>query len=311
MRSTRKIRPTAFTFVEMLVAISLSAIFLGSAAVVLSAINANSKRMVKVVTANIGSSTNQNFYGQSSSSLRVHVAPNYGKAASAQLFRDLVLEDADRSSAAFCLARSLRNSIRPEFLRYEPGETGSTSPRVLLDTPEAFRQFLASVEPTSAGIYDTAVRNVPPANRPNTTLYFLGPESDPGFIRVNAIYEVDLVPATNLSGDYVSVRRYKNGVLTHYYDTFFESGSGDPFHPVYVNFEREGRRAVSEGAAIDRFKVAPGSPFTLLFLPDPAINPYQVPTVTVTDPATAPRNAYQKMTGKTDFMVAVPMFPNL
>lgn len=311
MKVISRPRHQAWTFVEMLVAISLSAIFLGAATLVLSSINANSKRLVRVINANIGSSANINFYGTNTGNVRVHAAPNYGKAATAQLFRDRILEDAEASSAVFCLPRVLRNTVRPEFLRYEPGEVGSTSRKVRLDTPEAFRQFLATIDPISAGIHDTAIRNVPPTNRPNTTIYLLGPETDPGFIRVNAVYEIDLVPVTNVPGTYVSVRRYKNGSLTHYYDVFYDSGAGDPFYPAFVCFEREARKVVNEGTAIDRFKIAKGNPFSFVWLPDPAINPYDVPAVTVTDPASSPRQAYQKMTGKTTFMVAIPMFPNL
>lgn len=302
----------AWTFVELLVAISLSAIFLGAASLVMSSINANSKRLVQVVDANVGSGTMYNFYRQYTSNIRVSAAPNYGKAAQAQLIRDMMLDDADAASAVFALPRALNNTIRPEFLRYEPGETGSTSSRLRLDTPEAFRQFLAAVEPTSAAIYDTAIRNVPAANRPNTTIYYLGPESNSGFIRVNAVYEIDLVPITSkATGTYASVRRYKNNTLTHYYDVFFESGSGDPFAPGFVHFEREARKAVVEGAAIDRFKVAKWSPFTLVFLPDPAVNPYALPASTATDGGVIPRDAYAKMEGKTSFLVALPMFPNL
>jgi hypothetical protein len=93
--------------------------------------------------------------------------------------------------------------------------------------------------------------------------------------------------------------------------SFYDSGGGDPFYPVFVSFEREARKVVNEGTAIDRFKIAKGNPFSFVWLPDPAINPYDVPAVTVTDPASSPRQAYQKMTGKTTFMVALPMFPNL
>lgn len=310
MNQTSKTRDRGWTFVEMLVAISLSAIFLGAASLVLSAISVNSKRLTTTVDVNIGSSNKQNFYGQSGNNLRVYSAPNYGKAAYAQLFRDEMLEDAEYCSAVFCLPRQLRNSIRPEFLRYEPGDVGSTSPRPRLDTPEAFRQFLAAVEPTSSAIYDTPIRNIPNSNRPNVTTFMLAPETDPGYIRIYAIYEIDIVPVTNVPGDYVTVRRYKNGSLTNYYDMFYESGNGEPFAPLFAVFERKARLAASEGTAIDRFKVSEGNPFTLLFLPDPAINPYKVDAITPSDPATAPRQAYENMTGKSSFLVALPMFPN-
>ena len=310
MRSQRKI-DEGWTFVELLVAISISAIFLGAATLVMASITANSKRLTTVVDASIGSSTKLNFYNQSGNVVRVNTAPNYGKAARFEEFRDLLLDDAHRSVGVYCLPRNLENSIRPEFLRYEATDAGSTIPRTRLDTPEAFRNYLASVEPTSGAIYDTAIRNVPPTTRPNTTIYMVTPTSDAGYIRVHAIYEIDFVATSSPVGTYASVRRYKNGSLTHYYDVFYESGSGDPFHPVFVAFERKGRLAVNEGQAIDRFKVSDGNPFYLLWLPDPAINPYKLPNWTASDPASSPRAAYEQMSGKTSMVIALPMFPNL
>jgi len=139
----------------------------------------------------------------------------------------------------------------------------------------------------------------------------LRPETDRGYIRVHAVYEIDLIPTSSPSGTYASVRRYRNGSLTHYYDVFFEAGSGDVFAPLFVTFERKSRSAVSEGQAIDRFKIAGGNPFHLIWLPDPAINPYEEPTWTATDPAASPRAAYEHMAGKTSFLVALPMFRSI
>ncbi|MAS93021.1 MAG: hypothetical protein CMO55_07465 [Verrucomicrobiales bacterium] len=300
-----------WTFVEMLVAIAISAVFLGAATLVMASISVNSKRLTSVVEVDIGSSTKLNFYGQAGNTLRVNSSPNYGKAARFEEFRDLILDDAYRSFGVYCLPRQLNNSIRPEFLRFEAGDAGSTSPLPRLDTPEAFRSFLADVEPTSAGIYDTAIRNVPDQDRPNTSIYMLSNASEEGYVRVHAIYEIDLVPSSSPYGTYASVRRYKNGSLTHYYDVFYPSGSGDAFHPVFVAFERSSRLAVNEGTAIDRFKVSDGNPFYLLWLPDPAINPYQLANWTASDPASSPRAAYEQMSGKTSMVIAIPMFPNL
>lgn len=300
-----------FTFVEMLVAISLAAVFLGAASIVLTSISANSKRLTRVVDLDIGTSTKKNFYNQGGTSVQTYAAPNYGRASYVQLVRDIMLQDVAKSSAIFCLPRNLENTIRPEFLPYPAGAADATVSRPVLDSPEAFRNFLAAAEPTASAIYDSAIRNIPSANRPNTTIFMLAPETDPTSIRVQAVYEIDLVPVTSVSGVYASVRRYKNDILTHYYDVFFDSGSGDPFYPVFVCFERSARLGVQEGVAIDRFKIASGNPFTLVWLPDPAINPFSLPPVSVTDPSTSPRAAYQKMTGKTSFLVALPMFPNL
>jgi hypothetical protein len=294
----------------MLVAISLSAVFMGAAALVFSAITTNSKRLTTVMDLNIGSANKANFYSQSGDTVRVYQAPNYGKAAYVQDFRDLLLEDASYSSSIYCLPRSVINTVRPEFLTYDAGVVGTATNRPRLDTPEAFRQFLATVEPTSAAIYDSSIRNVPATAKPNTSIYFLAPETDPGYIRVRAVYEIDFVTPTNLTGTYVSVRRYKNGALTHYYDIYYAAGAGDAFQPGSVAFERKGRLAVDEGSAIDRFKVSNGSPFYLIWLPDPAINPYSLPAWTAADPATSPRAAYEKMTGKTSFLISLPLFPS-
>lgn len=295
----------------MLVSISMSAIFLGAAALVFSSISVNSKRLTRVLEVSIGETTKRNFYDQSGSTVRVYSAPNYGRAAFAQTFRDLMMEDAFDSSAIYCLPRNIDNTIRPEFLRYEAGDDGAELPRPRLDTSEAFRSFLAISEPTSAGIYDQPIRSVPPTDRPQASIYMLCPETDNGYIRVHAVYEIDLVPTSSPAGSYATVRRYKNGSLTHYYDIFFEAGSGNAFAPLFVTFEKESRSAVNEGTSLDRFKIAEGNPFHLIWLPDPSINPYNEPVWTAVDPATSPRAAYEHMAGKTSFLVALPMFPSI
>ncbi|MEM6916593.1 MAG: hypothetical protein AAF491_08525, partial [Verrucomicrobiota bacterium] len=120
----------------------------------------------------------------------------------------------------------------------------------------------------------------------------------------------NIVPTSSPAGSYASVRRYKNGSLTHYYDVFFESGSGDDFAPLFATFEKSSRSAVNEGQAIDRFKIAEGNPFHLVWLPDPAINPFQQNAWTAVDPSSSPRAAYEQMAGKTSFLVVLPMFPS-
>lgn len=295
----------------MLVAISLSAIFLGAAALVLQAVSTNSKRLTSLIDVTIGEGHNQNFYGQSGDTLRVYSAPNYGRMMFAKDLRDSLLTDIEKSEAVFCLPRSIDNSVRPEFLRYLAGDDGSTLAHPQIDTPEAFRQFLADVEPTTAAIFDTQIRNVPDPNKPNTTIFLLAPESSPSFIRIHAIYEIDFITPSNVSGSYVSVRRYKNGTLTNYYDIYYEPGDGDPVRPTFVVFESMARAAVSEGEDIDRFKIAPRSPFYLLFLPDPTINPEKMPVWGTTYSSSSARAAYGHLAEKTGLMTVVPMFPSI
>jgi type II secretory pathway pseudopilin PulG len=300
-----------WTFVEMLVSVSISAVFLGAASLVLSSISTNSKRLSSVVSVNIGATSKQALYGQPGSTISTYSAPCYGRVALAQDFRDLLREDAETASIVHCLPRILPNATRPEFLRYVAGDPGSTAPRPRLDTPEGFRQFLASVEPTSAGVYSAPIRNVPGPNQPNTTVFFLAPAEDPGFLRVRAVYEIDYLSTANPAGTYASVRRFRNGTLTHYYDVFYETGPGSLPLPGFAAFERKGRLALAEGVAIDRFKVAAGTPFYFVWLPDPSLNPHRVPDPAPPADQTSARSAYQHLGAKTSLSLVLPMFPGL
>lgn len=307
-RTITKVR--GWTFVEMLVAMSMSAIFFGATALVLRSISVNSNRLTSLIDLTIGEAEMSNFYGTATESITAYSAPNYGRISAVQDIIDQFREDAGKCSAIYCLPRAQRNTIRGEFLRYTAGDDGSTEAHPLLDSPEAFRQFLLEVEDLASAIYDTEIRNVPNANRPNTTIFMVSPETSPSYIRLLAVYEIDFVDPTNASGTYVTVRRYKNESLTAYYDIYYEDGDGDGFSPQFVVFEQESRLAVDEGTAIDRFKVAPYGPFYMMWFPDPSINPYTEPAYTKTESASSPREAYEHMTGKTGFMLTVPIFPS-
>jgi hypothetical protein len=115
------------------------------------------------------------------------------------------------------------------------------------------------------------------------------------------------------------VRRYVNGALTAYYDCIFRlSGDGtDSWSPPVVSFERQVRKALTEGATTtDRFKVAEEKPFYFVFWPDPAADSLRLPagntlgSVNPTFATTDPRKAYNHMAGRTSFMFVVPLFPS-
>lgn len=312
-------RRSGFTFVEMLVAVSLSSVCLGAGALALHSISTNAKRTTSITEIDIGTSTNQNFYGNATGKIRTYTAPNFGKLMFAQEMREKLAEDANRSSAIFCLPRSTPNTIRPETLTIPSGVT-----RPKLDTPEDFRAFLATVETTSTGIFTSEIRNLPPTDKPSTTIYLLGPSSDLDKIQVNAIYEIDFVTPSNLAGNYVSVRRYVGTALTHYYDIFYPPGDGDNFHPIFVAFEQISRQVTAEvpestdpeyaaGNATDyrRFQIGRYAPFYMLWLPDPSINPYQQKKWTAADANSLARATYEHMAGKSAFSIVLPMFPSL
>ncbi len=315
MRTAKsQFRSCGWTFVEMLAAISMSAIFMGTGALVLQSISHNSKRLTNLITLDIGASNKQNFYDQSGSTVQAYTAPNYGRLAFAQEIREQMLEDSNRSSAVFCLPRSNPNSIRPEFIPFPSGTVGSSLQKPQIDTPEAFRQYLVAAFPAEAGVFDSPIRNVPDPAKLSTSVFMLAPQTNPDFIRLYSVYDIDYVTPKEGGGIYVSVKRFKNGVLSHYYDIFFQGTvtSENVPSPQFVVFESRNRLSLPEGPAVDRFKIAPNSPFYLVWLPDPSINPLDVPaSIAPPPPTSSPRSAYSKQSQTTSFLLALPMFPSL
>ena len=297
-----------FTFVEMLVAMSLSAMFIGTAAMVLAAITQNAKNFSTVHSIELGTATCENFYSLSKSSVNTSAAPNLGRLGLVHEMRDQFYDDVSLSEGVYCLARAGLNTVRPEWLEWPYSDPAASKP--VLDTPEAFRNFLATAEPTSAAIF-TAYRNVPPATAPNTTIFLTGPTDQADYLKVVAVYEIDFVTSTSPAGIYASVRRYKNGTLTHYYDIFYDDKGEAPLIPSMAAFESRSRLAKTEGDAIDRYKLGRSGPFYLIWLPDPSINPLGTPTVAIPTDTTDPRQDYAQHAGKTGFMLTVPMFPSL
>lgn len=297
-----------WTFVEMLIAVALSSVCLGAGALALQSISANSKRSTSLVEIDIGATNNQNFYGMNDGKISTYFAPNFGNLVYAQSMRDLLSNDTQRSTAIFCLPRSLPNTVRPETITFP----GTPPERPNLDSPASFLKFLISYDATAETIYgSTAYRNVPPQSQPNTTIYLLGNSVQSDKIQVIAVYEIDFLTPSNRAGVYTSVRRYVGPTLTRYYDVFFKPGDGDAFYPQFVAFEQSSRRAANESNDLQRFQIAPGNPFYIIWLPDPSINPYIKPPITSVDSSSNPRSTYAKMSGKTAFSLVLPMFPSL
>lgn len=303
MHRSRNQRRNGFSFVELLVSISLAGMFLGTAVLTLQAVGANSKQHTTLIDVTLASGVKSNFYNKSGNVIRCYSAPNFGRIGQAQEMRDRFRDDVSKSEGVYCLARAGLNTVRTEFLKV-PVDT-----EPVLDGPESFLTFLSAVETDAATIY-TNFRNVPSADTPNLTIYLTGPESDSEYIRVIAIYEIDLTTPTNTTGSYASVRRYVGTTLTNYYDVFFSDGDYTPFYPLCVAFESEARKILDEGGAIDRFKVGPRGPFYFIWWPDPSLNPFDFPSITVPADGSA-REVYGHMASKTGLMFTVPMFPSI
>jgi len=305
MKRTASRPAEGFTFVEILVALVVAGLVIGSAAFSFHAVGANARRFSTVREIDIGSAAALNDFGLGSGAISVYNAPNYGRLGFAFELKDRLLEDVQGASAVYCLDRDRANTVRPATIAFPLTDPGDTRPP--FDTSERFRQYLISAEPTAATVFPAA-RNVPANDA--ASIFVLG-ESGADEIRVIAVYDIDLIDPVDRTGIYASAKRYVGGNLTHYYDTYYEDGAGDAFRPLFVTFETRSRLSLDEGDAAERFKVARDTPFHLVWWPDPTFNFLQAPTATATYPTTDPRTDYGHHRGKTSLLTVLPMFPSL
>lgn len=310
-------RNAGFSAAEMLVATMVGAVVIGAAALAYSTFVRAQQRFSDVATVRLPSNARSNFYGLSGTDISTYMAPNYGSLARAEALRERFVTDMAQAVAVYCLYRgnNVFNTVRPASLP-------SPEPGTPLDTPEAFRTYLAGAVSGSGSVF-TSYRNI--GSTPNYSVFFLGYSQTAATIPVLAVYDVDFVQGKNPSatsvilGTYASVRRYVNGGLTGYYDVIYRtSGETESFVPPVVAFERRSLLAVAEGSTtVDRFKVAAEQPFYFVFWPDPAMDSLALPanvntggTLNGSYSTTDPRRAYNHMAGRTSFMFTVPMFPS-
>lgn len=292
-----------FSLVELLVALAVGAAVLVAGVMIFQNFTLGSSSTGTYLEVTLGQAAVQNFYGLDRTAIDVWVAPNYGRRVQADLLRDRFWEDVERANAVFCLGREagVLNATHPETIALPAGFQGQ-----LIDLPEAFRQLLGTSIPTSAGTF-SAYRGASQA--PNASIFVLEPADAASQLAVRAVYDIDQIATSSPAGTYVSVRRYQGSVLTDFYDVFYPTGAGQAFRPLVVAFERSARLAQSEGAAIDRLKVAAGRPFYFVWWPDPAVT--QLEGAAGSFDAADPRASYPNMGGRTSLFFAVPMFPAL
>jgi hypothetical protein len=330
-----------FTSAELLLVLALSAVIIGGAVVSLGTISRAQPRAATFVDVPLGAAVMQNFYGFSASTMRVAVAPQYGVMAEAEKLREQFLNDISSSTAVFCLARAsgVLNPYHVSYIPYSLDTDGN-----VLDTPKEFRKFLVNKSAVNSAFLDW--RNphgeVPTALPPNCSIYVLGFSKYATHIKVQAIYDVDVIKfASNdprqLSGFFASVRRYSDdpdyssqdpaavatpigAIYAGGYEIFYQPSydglpllttkwNKDNFAPLFVAFERDVRAAFRETTYDDRFKVAREMPFYFIWWPDPGAA--NLGPVENSLPTGDPRQAYNHMGGRTSFMFTVPMFPSL
>jgi hypothetical protein len=321
-------QPGGFTSVELLLVLALSAVVIGGAVVSYGTIVRTQPSVSSIVTVPLGLNRLQNFYGLASSTLNVAMAPQYGALSQAEELREQFLTDIISATAVFCLPRDDINTWRPSVIPYNPALHEE------LDTPQKFRVHIIANASVPASLYRD-YRN--PLNDgtsvpQNASIFVLGYSKYAGYLKVNAIYDIDVIRFTGLTepnGIYASVKRYADSATTTTpstlgymggYDVFFPPSvpnptstaqwAADGFTPLFITFERATRLALRETpATIERFKRASERPFYFIWWPDPSAR--HLGPLANTFASSDPRQAYNQMAGRTSFMFTVPMFPAL
>lgn len=301
MSSARR-SSAAFTVVEVIATISLSAVFLTSAALVYQNITANARSLASLEPITLDTATFQNLLGVEQATLSVYSAPNHGRGAFAGNLAEMFLDDVAVASAVYCLGRDGLNALRPTTIAYPAG----SGP---LDTPERFLAHLVAQYGAAQTSQFVSYRGRSMAQ--DLTIMLLQPSASATQLRLLSIYEMDVVPVTDL-GNYVAVRRYVDGALTSYYDVLFPTGTGNAFTPAAVHFYRRALARFETDAAVSKYMIAEEHPFYLIWWPDPAARTLEAP-VDPPVPTVANTNAvwdYYRMGGRTRFFFAVPAFPS-
>lgn len=321
-------QPGGFTSVELLLVLALSAVILGAVVVSYGTLMRSQPSVSSMVAVPLGTTRSQTFYGTLNTTVDVGMAPQYGALSLAEELREQFLTDTLSATAVYCLPRDGTNTWKPSLIAYNPSTDDE------LDTPQKFRAHIIAHASVPAALYRD-YRN--PLNDStlvpqNVSIFVLGYCKYSGYLKVNAIYDIDLIRfigTTEPNGTHASVKRYADATstatpstLTYMggYDVFFPPSipsptsasqwSTDGFAPLFITFERASRLAFRETpTTIDRFKRAYERPFYFIWWPDPAAR--HLGQITNTLSTTDPRQAYNQMAGRSAFMFTVPMFPAL
>jgi hypothetical protein len=292
----------AFTVVEVIATISLSAVFLTSAALVYQNITANARSLASLEPVTLDTATFQNLLGVEEATLSVYSAPNHGRGAFAGQLAEMFRDDVAAASAVYCLGRSGLNTLRPTNIPYPAGSS-------VIDTPERFLAHLVTQYGATATAQFVSYRG--PSMAEDLTIMLLQPSASATQLRLLSIYEMDVISVTGV-GKYVAVRRFVDGSLTSYYDILYPTGTGNAFAPAAVYFYRRGLARYETTAAVSKYMIAEEHPFYLIWWPDPAARTLEAP-VDPPVPTVANTNAvwdYYRMGGRTRFFFVVPAFPS-
>ena len=313
---------------ELLLVLALSAVVIGGVVVSYGTLTRSQPSTSSLVAVPLGATRSFNYYGVSTATVNTAMAPQYGALSLAEELREQFVTDTISATAVFCLPRDGMNTWRPSVIPYDSTKHGE------LDTPQRFRAHIVANAAVPASLYRDYRNPLNDATTvpQNASIFVLGYSKYPAYLKVNAIYDIDLVRFTadkEPNGIHASVKRYAdsssstNPTQLSYlggYDVFYPPSvpnatqesqwRTDGFVPLFVTFERAVRLALRETpSTIDRFKRASERPFYLIWWPDPAAR--HLGAIANTFASSDPRQAYNHMAGRTSFMFVVPMFPAL
>jgi hypothetical protein len=296
-----------FTFVEIVVALSIGAFVITAAVMAYGAINSFGVPH-RSMNVNIGIANAFAFYNQTASpEVSVGDAPNFAAAAMAGSLRERFLRDISSATAVVCLPRTMASTAALRF-------TNLVIPTNLdartLVSPDSFRTNL--IDPGGAIFTNfsssTNLVNGSTLTPKNLSIYVLYSAANPTNITVDAIYESDWVNVTNSpTGVYASVRRYVGTNMTEYYHVFYPGPTNNLTNrPAASFFTKNG---TTTGAA--NYRKAEGRPFYFVWWPDPmsksCVSPYPSES---TSPSSA-RADYMLHSGASSYFFVLPAFPAL
>lgn len=338
-----------YTAVELLLVLSLSAVIMGTFVVSLGTLSSSRPTTVSTVSNPLDAIRRSNYYFGSTETVNrdAVIAPHYGMMAQAEKLREQFQTDIVSATAVFCLYRTGMNAYRPHNIFYNPTLHGELdTPQKF----RAHLISIGALTPSQFVDYRNPLNTVASKPAENATVFLLTFSKVEKLFKVLSIYEIDVLRITSTTqaqGFHASVRRFAdNPVLATMpastssggsntagsfvamafssgYEVFYPPSvprpdplktnewSTDGFAPIFISFERATRLALSEGVAIDRFKIAAERPFYFIWWPDPAARNLAQPASNSTLDVSDPRQAYNHMGGRTSFMFTVPMFPAL
>jgi len=285
LKKSLKFPCAGFTYVELVVALSIAAIVLTAAVMAYGTISGTRVVSIRSEVIRLASSTATNLYVSTNRLISVPVAPNYGSLLQAETMRERLYQDISTATANFLLGRDGLNTYRVEQLGIDFTNDGR---RML--TPMAFRQVLPNANDYSATATN-ALQTV------NSTLYVLNASTTNGFLVVRSTYETDFILMTEEpQGVYATVRRYEGFELTDYYHVFYpQTNTNLSFRPLGYVFNR--------GTVND---VSVDKPFYLMWWPDPSS-----PRLPDSSGSGQDRAGYTNMANQTPFFFVIPAFPAL